>query len=98
MFRPTWVAYDNLVSSMVGTDPNKRSHLDWEKRYSITLGVSRGLLYLHQDSPLRIIHRDIKAGNILLDTKFNPKIADFGIARLLEEDESHVRTRPSGTR
>lgn len=83
---------------MVGTDANKRSHLDWEKRYSIILGVSRGLLYLHEDSPLRIVHRDIKAGNILLDTKFNPKIADFGIARLLEEDESHVRTRPAGTR
>lgn len=95
------IVYEYLPNNSLYTflfDPNKRSHLDWEKRYSIILGVSRGLLYLHEDSPLRIVHRDIKAGNILLDTKFNPKIADFGIARLLEEDESHVRTRPAGTR
>jgi serine/threonine protein kinase len=75
------------------TDPNKRNQLDWPKRYNIIMGVARGLLYLHQDSPLRIIHRDIKASNVLLDSKLNPKIADFGLARLFPEEETHVSTR-----
>jgi len=79
------------------TDPNKRNYLDWHKRYNIIVGIARGLLYLHQDSQLRIIHRDIKLSNILLDEKMNPKIADFGLARLFPEDESHVSTRVAGT-
>jgi serine/threonine protein kinase len=79
------------------TDPNKRKKLDWLKRYNIIMGVARGLLYLHQDSQLRIIHRDIKASNVLLDEKLNPKIADFGLARLFPEDETHVSTRVAGT-
>jgi len=78
-------------------DPNKRNQLDWQKRYNIIMGVARGLLYLHQDSQLRIIHRDIKASNILLDEKLNPKIADFGLAKLVPEDETHVSTRVAGT-
>eukprot|EP00253_Pinus_taeda_P030189 PITA_30189 len=78
-------------------DPNKRNQLDWQKRYNIIVGVARGLLYLHEDSQLRIIHRDIKASNILLDANLNPKIADFGLARLFPEDESHVSTRVAGT-
>jgi len=79
--------------------PNERIQLDWKKRYNIILGIARGLLYLHQDSPVRIIHRDIKAGNILLDEKLNPKISDFGLARLFpeDEDETHVSTRVAGT-
>eukprot|EP00253_Pinus_taeda_P001885 PITA_01885 len=78
-------------------DPNKRKRLDWPKRYNIIMGVARGLLYLHEDSPLRIIHRDIKASNVLLDEQLNPKIADFGLARLFPEDETHVSTRVAGT-
>eukprot|EP00253_Pinus_taeda_P010207 PITA_10207 len=78
-------------------DPNKRNQLDWQKRYNIITGIARGLLYLHQDSQLRIIHRDIKASNILLDEKLNPKIADFGLAKLFPDDESHVSTRVAGT-
>jgi len=78
-------------------DPNNRNQLDWQKRYNIILGVARGLLYLHQDSLLRIIHRDIKASNVLLDKKLNPKIADFGLAKHFPDDESHVSTRLAGT-
>ena len=82
---------------MIDADPNKRKHLDWRKRYNIILGVVRGLVYLHEDSQLRIIHRDIKLNNILLDEKMNAKIADFGLARIFPQDESHVHTRVAGT-
>ncbi|KAK9060068.1 hypothetical protein SSX86_020772 [Deinandra increscens subsp. villosa] len=75
----------------------KRDVLDWKRRYSIIDGVAQGLLYLHEDSHERIIHRDIKASNILLDKKWRPKIADFGMARLYPEDKTHVNTRIAGT-
>ncbi|KAI7756300.1 hypothetical protein M8C21_012458, partial [Ambrosia artemisiifolia] len=75
----------------------KRDVLDWKRRYSIIDGVAQGLLYLHEDSYERIIHRDIKASNILLDKKWRPKIADFGMARLYPEDKTHVNTRVAGT-
>ncbi|GLT52622.1 hypothetical protein SLA2020_259530 [Shorea laevis] len=70
-------------------DPIKRTQLDWEMRYKIIRGIARGLLYLHEDSRLRIIHRDLKSSNILLDEDMNAKIADFGMARLFVRDETH---------
>ncbi|KAL0313919.1 UNVERIFIED_CONTAM: Cysteine-rich receptor-like protein kinase [Sesamum angustifolium] len=73
-------------------DPIKALILDWDKRYKIIQGISRGLLYLHEDSMLRIIHRDLKASNILLDEKMNPKISDFGMARLLVVDQTQDTT------
>ncbi|KAL8510421.1 hypothetical protein ACS0TY_017293 [Phlomoides rotata] len=74
-------------------DRNRRTLLTWPKRFDIIMGIARGLLYLHHDSRLKIIHRDIKTSNILLDEKLNPKISDFGLARTFEEDQPIASTR-----
>ncbi|KAG2701494.1 hypothetical protein I3760_06G047500 [Carya illinoinensis] len=76
---------------------NRREELDWKRRHEIIAGIARGLQYLHEDAHNCIIHRDIKASNILLDDKWVPKIADFGMARLFPEDQTHVNTRVAGT-
>ncbi|CAN1856555.1 Cysteine-rich receptor-like protein kinase 43 [Linum perenne] len=71
---------------------------NWTTRFRIVTGVARGILYLHEEAPMRILHRDIKASNILLDEGMNAKISDFGLARLFPEDDTHVNTfRISGT-
>ncbi|KAL2480891.1 Protein kinase superfamily protein [Abeliophyllum distichum] len=71
--------------------------LNWTTRFQIILGIARGLQYLHEDSHIRIVHRDIKASNILLDDKFQPRIGDFGLARFFPEDQDFLSTRFAGT-
>jgi serine/threonine protein kinase len=73
-------------------DPVNRRQLDSSTRYKIIGGVARGILYLHKDSRIRIIHCDLKASNILLDGNMNPKIADFGLARIFVVDQTQGST------
>lgn len=72
-------------------------HLDWATRHKICIGIARGLAYLHEESVLKIVHRDIKATNVLLDTDMTAKISDFGLAKLDEDENTHINTRIAGT-
>ena len=81
-----------MLYDFMAVDPSKRSLIDWEIRYQIILGIARGVLYLHQDSQLRVIHRDLKASNILLDDHMNAKISDFGMAKLFQMDQTQDAT------
>ena len=73
-------------------DHRRSSLLNWRKLFKITIGIARGTLYLHQDSRLRIIHRDLKTSNVLLDAEMNPKISEFGIVRIFKGDQIQDNT------
>ena len=82
-----------LIFPFICADPVKQKQLDWSRRYKLIGGIARGILYLHVDSRLRIIHRDLKPSNILLDAEMNPKISDFGMARIFGVDQTRGNTR-----
>ncbi|XP_020250161.1 probable LRR receptor-like serine/threonine-protein kinase At1g53430 isoform X2 [Asparagus officinalis] len=87
---------NSLARALFGPEES-RLNLDWETRCKICLGIARGLAYLHEESRLKIVHRDIKATNVLLDKKLNAKISDFGLAKLDDEENTHISTRIAGT-
>ncbi|KAL5804820.1 hypothetical protein ACOSQ3_031620 [Xanthoceras sorbifolium] len=87
---------NSLARALFGPEEHQLK-LDWPTRHKICVGIARGLAYLHEESRLKIVHRDIKATNVLLDEDLNPKISDFGLAKLDEEDNTHISTRVAGT-
>ncbi|KAJ4981443.1 hypothetical protein NE237_032280 [Protea cynaroides] len=88
---------NNCLARALFGQENVKLKLDWPTRLNICVGIAKGLVFLHEESRLKIVHRDIKATNVLLDKDLNPKISDFGLARLYEEENSHVSTRIAGT-
>ncbi|KAL6006320.1 hypothetical protein ACLOJK_040367 [Asimina triloba] len=87
---------NSLARALFGRE-EQRLELDWPTRCKICLGIAKGLAYLHEESRLKIVHRDIKATNVLLDKDLSAKISDFGLARLHEEENTHISTRIAGT-
>lgn len=74
-----------------------RLKLEWPTRKKICLGIAKGLTFLHEESVIKIVHRDIKASNVLLDEDLNAKISDFGLAKLNDDENTHINTRIAGT-
>ncbi|KAF3513254.1 hypothetical protein F2Q69_00008355 [Brassica cretica] len=88
---------NNSLAQALFSPKHKQIPLDWPTRFKICCGIAKGLAFLHEESPLKFVHRDIKATNILLDKDLTPKISDFGLARLDEEENTHVSTKVAGT-
>ncbi|XP_047941558.1 probable LRR receptor-like serine/threonine-protein kinase At1g56140 isoform X1 [Salvia hispanica] len=87
----------SLDQILFGPSSGTSLFLDWKTRSDICMGVARGLAYLHEESRLRIVHRDVKASNILLDSDLVPKLSDFGLAKLYDDKQTHISTRVAGT-
>ncbi|CAN4105672.1 unnamed protein product [Withania somnifera] len=88
---------NNSLARILFNSEKSQMILDWPTRFKICVGIAKGLAFLHEESSVRIVHRDIKATNVLLDRDLNPKISDFGLARLTEDDNTHISTRVAGT-
>ncbi|XVF87259.1 hypothetical protein PTKIN_Ptkin18bG0104600 [Pterospermum kingtungense] len=88
---------NNSLSRALFGPEHSRINLDWPTRQKVCVGIARGLAFLHEESRLKIVHRDIKGTNVLLDRDLNPKISDFGLAKLHEEEKTHISTRVAGT-
>ncbi|KAJ9560699.1 hypothetical protein OSB04_005859 [Centaurea solstitialis] len=88
---------NNSLSNALFGPKEMQLELDWPTRYRICIDIARGLSFLHEESRLKIVHRDIKASNVLLDKDLNAKVSDFGLAKLDEEDNTHIITRVAGT-
>uniref|UniRef100_A0A1J3DPZ4 non-specific serine/threonine protein kinase n=1 Tax=Noccaea caerulescens TaxID=107243 RepID=A0A1J3DPZ4_NOCCA len=91
-----YLVNNSLARALFGPQETQ-IRLDWPTRQKICVGIARGLAYLHEESRLKIVHRDIKATNVLLDKDLNPKISDFGLAKLDEEENTHISTKVAGT-
>ncbi|KAK1581899.1 hypothetical protein Q3G72_010082 [Acer saccharum] len=87
---------NSLARALFGHEQSQLK-LDWPTRHRICLGIAKGLAFLHEESRFKIVHRDIKPTNVLLDRDLNPKISDFGLAKLDEEEKTHISTRIAGT-
>lgn len=83
----------NVLTYILWIDASKRGLLNWKTRNQIIKGIARGLQYLHEDSRLKIVHRDLKSSNVLLDDSMNPKISDFGIARKFTTNQQEAETK-----
>lgn len=88
---------ESLLQWLLLGSEHSQLKLDWQTRQKICVGIARGLAFLHEESRLKIVHRDIKATNVLLDKHLNPKISDFGLAKLDTEEKTHISTRIAGT-
>jgi serine/threonine protein kinase len=95
---PKCVAPFLTVITSFRTDPGTAVLLEWPFRYNIALGLAKGLAFLHSRGPQRLAHGDIKAINVLLDRNLEPKIADFGLSRMCQNNERKVLTRIEGKR
>lgn len=91
------VSFTDCFCLLVIDTGESQLNLDWPTRKRICVGIAKGLAFLHEESALKIVHRDIKTTNILLDKDLNPKISDFGLAKLDEEENTHISTRVAGT-
>ncbi|XP_057738346.1 probable LRR receptor-like serine/threonine-protein kinase RFK1 isoform X2 [Arachis stenosperma] len=87
---------NSLSRALFGSETNHLK-IDWPTRFRICIGIAKGLAFLHEESRFKIVHRDIKASNVLLDGELNPKISDFGLAKLHEDEKTHISTRVAGT-